>query len=108
MILLISALKDLPYIRLAMINVSSHWYNIGIHLGIPTGTLDNLRSKNRNDPDNCLTCVLVEWLKNWSRFNRRMGPPTWRRVVIAVSSRVGGDHPAQASTIAKEYKGVCI
>lgn len=94
-------LKDLPYIRMAMINVSSHWYNIGIHVGIPTGTLDKFRSKNRNDPDNCLTCVLAEWLKNCSE---RWGPPTWRKVIIAVSSRVGGDHPAQACKIAKEYK----
>ena len=93
-----SALKDLPYIRMAMINVSSHWYNIGIHFGIQTGILDKFRSKNRNDPDNCLTCVLVEWLKNSVH-------PTWRKVVIAVSSRVGGDHPAQASRIAREYKG---
>jgi hypothetical protein len=95
----ISAFKDLPYIRMAMINVSSHWFNIGIHFGIPTGILDKFRSKNRNDPDNCLTLVLVEWLKN-STY------PTWRSVVIAVSSRVGGDHPAQACKIAKEYKGI--
>lgn len=87
---------------MAMINVTSHWYNIGIHFGIPTGTLDKFRSKNRNDPDNCLTCVLAEWLKN---CNQRSGYPTWRKVVIAVSSRVGGDHPAQASKIAKEYQG---
>ena len=87
---------------MAMINVSSHWYNIGIHFGIPTGTLDKIRTKNRNDPDNCLTSVLAEWLKNW---NQKLGLPTWRSVVIAVSSRVGGDHPAQASKIAKEYKG---
>ena len=87
---------------MAMIDISARWYNIGIHFGIPTSVMDKFKSKNRNDPDSCLTCVLAEWLKNW---NKKLGPPTWRKVIIAVSSRVGGDHPAQACTIAKEYKG---
>lgn len=97
------AMKDLPKIRMAMINVSTHWYNIGIHFGISTSTMDKFRTKNRNDPDNCLTSVIVEWLKN---YNERRGPPTWRKVVIAVSSRVGGDHPAEANRIAREYRGM--
>lgn len=94
-------LKDLPYIRMAMVDVASHWYNIGIHFGIPTGKMDEIRSKNRNDPDFCLTSILVVWLRT---HNLKLGPPTWRKVVIAVSSRVGGDHPSLASKIAKEYK----
>lgn len=88
-----------------MTNVAIHWYNIGIHFHISTSDLDKFRSKNRNDSDSCLTCVLVEWLKNW---NSKYGPPTWRKVVIAVSSRVGGDNPAEASRIGKKYKGKSV
>ncbi len=76
------AVKDLPKIRMAMINVSAKWYNIGIHFCIPTSVMDKIRSKNKRDPDNCLTSVIVEWLRNYSE---RRGPPTWRKVVIAVS-----------------------
>ena len=35
-----------------MINISVHWYNIGIHFHIPTTVLDKFRSKNRY-----LTCL---------------------------------------------------
>ena len=93
-------MKDLSYIRMAMIKVSSRWYIIGIHFGLPMNTLDAIKSKNRNDSDKCLTCVIAEWLKN---FSKKQGPPTWRKVAIAVSSRVGGDNPSEACKIAKEY-----
>ena len=84
-----------------MINVSAHWYNIGIHFGLSTNTMDKFRSRNRQDSDKCLTCVIVEWLKN---FREKHGVPTWKKVIIAVSSRVGGDNPAEACRIAKNYK----
>ncbi len=85
---------------MAMINVSVRWYNIGVHFGLPINTLDSFRSKNRNDSDKCLTCVIAEWIKN---FPKKQGLPTWRKVAIAVSSRVGGDNPSEACKIAKEY-----
>lgn len=100
-----SALESLPYVRMAMINVSSQWYTIGIHLGVPTNILDKFRAQSHNNLDTCLTNVIVEWLKNW---RTKDGPPTWRRVIIAVSSRVGGDNPALARKIALEYKGELV
>ncbi len=85
---------------MAMIKVSSRWYIIGIHFGLPMNTLDAIKSKNRNDSDKCLTCVIAEWLKN---FPKKQGPPTWRKVAIAVSFGVGGDNPSEACRIAEEY-----
>ena len=96
-----TALKDLPFIRSATINVGAHWYNLGIYFGLSTNFLDELRTKFRQDSDRCLTAVLAEWLKN---FTSRTGPPTWRGVVIAVASRVGGDNPAEARKIAKNFR----
>ena len=84
-----------------MVNVSAQWYNIGIHFGISTDVLDNIRTKNRQDSDRCLTYVIAEWLKNWKP---KFGAPSWRRVVIVVASRVGGDNPAEARKIAQNYK----
>ena len=47
---------------------------------------------------------MVEWLQNW---NQKYGHPTWRKVVIAVASKVGGDNPAEAYRIGQQYKGEC-
>lgn len=69
---------------------------MGISLGIPTSKLEEFRNKYR-DPDRCLTCVLAEWITN---CNPKYAPPTWRKLVIAVASRVGADNPALARRIA--------
>lgn len=90
---------------MALINVSARWYNIGIHFGLPSNTLDKFRSQNRGDTDKCITDVIVEWLKN---YKEKYGPPTWRRVIIAVASRVGGDNPAEATRIAKAFKSMQV
>ncbi len=80
-----------------MIDVSVNWYSIGLQLGVDMSTLDKIRSQHRRDSDRCLTRVIAEWLKNSKCC-------TWRKVVIAVSSRVGGDNPALARKIAQECK----
>lgn len=48
-----------------------------------------------------MIAVLAEWLKNPSP---RTGPPTWKKVVVAVASRVGGDNPSEARRIGKNFK----
>ena len=69
---------------------------MGISFGIPTSKLEEFRSKYR-DPDRCLTCILAEWIRN---CNPKHSPPTWKKLVIAVASRVGADNPALARRIA--------
>ena len=88
---------------MAMINVSARWYNIGIHFGLSINTLDEIKSMNRLDSDKCLTDMIAEWLKN---YKQKHGCPTWRKVVIAISSQTGGDNPSEASKVAKEYKSM--
>ena len=84
---------------MAMIEVSSRWNNIGVHFFIQENVRADIRNRARHDFDNCLTYLIVEWLTNCN------GPPTWRKVAIAVSSRVGGDNPVAAKAIARDYKG---
>ena len=80
-----------------MCSLTFKWYNIGIGFGISTSKLEEFRSKHRGDPDRCLTCILAEWIIN---CNPKYAPPTWRKLVIAVASRVGGDNPALARKVA--------
>ena len=92
---------------MAIIKIASRWHSLGIHFTIPPDLLDKFSRESRNVSDQssyCLTCVLVEWLNNW---NDRYGPPTWRLVVIAVASRVGGDNPRVAENIGKECMSKC-
>ena len=91
-------MKDLPYIRAALINVSAEWYNIGVHFKIHVNILDQIKRENRSDCDRCLTAMIAEWLKS-----NRGDPPTWKKVVAAIASRVGGDNPSEARKIAEDY-----
>ena len=92
-----AGMKDLPYVRAALINVSAEWYNIGVHFRIHVNTLDQIKRENRRDCDRCLTAMIAEWLKNDTG-----DPPTWKKVVAAIASRVGGDNPSEAKRIAQD------
>ena len=93
-------MKDLPYVRAALINVSAEWYNIGVHFRIHVNILDQIKRKNRSDCDRCLTAMIAEWLKS---SPTQVDSPTWKKVVAAIASRVGGDNPSEARKIAKDY-----
>ena len=94
-----AGIKHLPYVRAAMIGVSSNWYMIGIHFGLKPNILDKIQSENRRDTDRCLTAMIAEWLVN------SISPPTWRKVVIAIASKVGGDNPSEAQRIVEQHQG---
>ena len=93
-------MDDLPFIRIATINVCANWYNLGIYLHLPVDSLDQMRSRYRHNSERCLTAVLGEWLRNPIK-----GTPSWTAVVCAVAARVGGDNPSEARKIARAYTG---
>ena len=93
-------MKDLPYVRAALINVSAEWYNLGVHFRIHVNDLDQIKRKNHSDCDRCLTAMIAEWLKS---SPGRVDSTTWKKVVEAIASRVGGDNPSEARKIAKDY-----
>jgi hypothetical protein len=90
-------LSNLGELRVAVYSLTSKWHNLGIGFGISTSKLEEFRSKYRGDPDRCLTCILAEWIRN---CNPKYAPPTWKKLVIVVASRVGGDNPKLAREIA--------
>jgi hypothetical protein len=60
------------------------WFNIGLKLGISPSTLNAIKKKNSQDPDNCLTDMLEYWLNNGKP------KPSWEAVANALKSRMVG------------------
>ena len=60
------------------------WYNIGLKLGISVGTLDSIGKANNQNPDDCLTAMIKDWLKNGKP------KPSWAELAKALKSRMVG------------------
>ena len=60
------------------------WYNIGLKLGISAGTLDSISKANNQNPDDCLTAMIKDWLKNGKP------KPSWAQLAKALKSRMVG------------------
>ena len=58
------AIKQLAYVRAAMIRVMASWENIGIYWGIDTSVLDVIKKKHRHNIDHCFTEMVAKWLQN--------------------------------------------
>ena len=93
--------RDLYHVYRELISIKSNYYQLGIGLGLPPGELSSIR-KGAQDIEQAFSEILVAWLKNIGV----LGPPTWRRLVEAVDSPAGGNHPALAMSIAKEHPAV--
>ena len=75
---------DLGTVLNEVFDVRAKWYNIGLGLRVPAGTLDAIRGRF-DDPADCLRETLREWL-------RQAAPqPTWRALVEALRSRAVGE-----------------
>ena len=61
-------------------NVRPKWYDIGLGLGLDVGTLDGIKTDQRNISD-CLREALKTWLKTY------LPPPTWSKVVEALGTK---------------------
>ena len=58
------------------------WYNIGIELKLEVSDLDVIQCKNNENPDNCITEMLVSWL--------RRGGATWEAMIDALNQNAVG------------------
>ena len=56
------------------------WYNIGLKLGISAGSLDAINKAANQNPDDCITAVIKDWLKNGKP------KPSWAAVAKALKS----------------------
>ena len=62
----------------------SKWYNIGLKLGVSVGTLDSISKAANQNPDDCLTAMIKDWLRNGKP------KPTWAAVAKALKSPMVG------------------
>lgn len=81
-----------------MNGVASKWSMIAIRFQIPSDKIDNIKKKFKNDSDQCLTGIIVEWLQRGVECS-------WKSVVFAIAAHVGGDNPSIAEKVAREYQG---
>ena len=96
--LLFFKLVYLQYVDLAdalsiLLPVANEWQTIGTLMRIPLDVLENIRTREREAPRNCLRVMLVEMLKLTTP------PPTWKALAKAVEPM----NPAKAKEIQEKY-----
>ena len=80
--------EDLSEVRGALYEVRAKWYDIGIELKLPIGTLKTIKKDNPQAND-CLTEMCIQWLNHNSC-------PSWEDLTKALESPpVGEKHMAQ-------------
>ena len=74
-----------------------------------TGSWSELKKIERENRDleGCLTEVLTLWLKG-NYNSERFGEPSWELLARAVADPAGGNNPALAEEITRQYGGVNI
>ncbi|KAL5497372.1 hypothetical protein EMCRGX_G013837 [Ephydatia muelleri] len=76
------------------------WKEFGAALGIAPSVIKGVAVAHSSDPGQCLFDILDKWVRK-DYNHHRFGPPSWRTLVKAVASNVGGQNPALAEKIAR-------
>ena len=97
-----SAEDDFRDVRQEVADIKFTYYQLGRELGLPPRELDSIRTAYHQLIDQAFDEVLLVWLRQRYRVER-YGPPTWQRLVEAVDSPNGGNHPALAMDIANRH-----
>ena len=89
-------LNDLAEVVNEVFNARAKWYDIGLNLGVPVGTLNAIRVQYRDNPQDCLREVLMVWLK-------AVDPqPTWKALVDALQSKAVDEGRLAKELVAKK------
>ena len=105
-LLLLSADDDLHDVYDEVHTLTARWSDICFALKLSTAQEETIRSETRGENSaQCLRMVLTKWLQKSYNVDK-YGPPTWRMLVKAVGSPVGGKNYALAETIAKAHPGM--
>ena len=93
--------NDLSEVLTELFPARTKWYNIGLKLAVPVETLESIKSKNREEPGDCLRDMLLCAL--------RSSTPelTWKRIFEALNSAVVGQEQL-AKSLEEKYaqKGI--
>ena len=77
-------INDLGDVLEAVWEARVRWYNIGLKLGTPPGTLDSIGKTANQNPDDCIAAVIKDWLNNGKP------QPTWAALAKALRSPMVG------------------
>lgn len=77
---------DIKEIFPSIMKISSHWYGVGVALGISVSKLDEIRSNNPNESLTMLIKMIHHWISNTDS-------PTWRSLINALY-KLGHKHAA--------------
>lgn len=73
---------NIQEVRMKVWPARAKWYDIGIELGLPVGDLDAIERKNNHNPDECITDMLILWL--------RQSTATWETLIAALRQKTVG------------------
>ena len=98
---------DLSEVMSALLPIASRWKEVGIELKLKLADLDTIEAAHRNSPEDCLTNAVSWWLRKGYNTTKH-GPPTWRKLVHAISLDAGGKNPSLAEKLAHDHLGTII
>ena len=71
-------------VKEAVWDARARWNPIGLNLGILSGDLDTIANRRRDNPDDCFSDVLTQFLQ-------QVDPkPSWKRLADALASKTVG------------------
>lgn len=82
-------------------DIATNFYMFGQRLRIKNGDMKRLRDNYRHDQKKGLYEVLENYAEQ--NMNLNYGPPTWHKIVAAVSHGMGGSNHRLAKDFAKKH-----
>lgn len=87
----------------ALLDIQARWDHFALQLGLSNDrTINAMKRKHHNDPEECLKGCLEVWLKGNYEIQQH-GHPSWRRICIATASPAGGENRKLAKDIASNH-----
>ena len=92
-------LNDLLKVLDPLFDIRTKWYDIGLRLNVPIGTLEEIKAAGQTDDNGRLCQVLVAWLKS--------GKATWTAICRALRHRTIDEIKLADTLQAKHLSGSC-
>ena len=89
-------IDNLKEVRSCIWDAQVKWFDLGVELGLHPPSLEAIRTKFSNDPEECFSKMLMDWLAG------RGLEATWRNLCSALKAKPV-NHPAIAKIIEEEY-----
>ena len=91
-------LDDLNVVQNSSWDARAKWFNLGLQLNVKPSSLEAIQHKNKDHPDDCMTEMLILWLK---QSNPR---PSWSSLVAALKQQTVGQEDL-ADRIERQHEG---